>query len=216
MRLAESVDISDDKVKRAIDVVGSLLGLSVTAPLFLGTAAAVRISLGAPVFFKQARPGIHGKPFTLLKFRTMRQPRPGEDPIATDGVRLTPLGRLLRSWSLDELPTLLNVLRGDMSLVGPRPLLLQYLTRHTGDQARRYEVKPGITGWAQVHGRNRLTWEEKFAMDVWYVDHRGVWLDLKILAMTVSQVLRREGVSHGSEATMPEFMGTGVPTPGER
>jgi lipopolysaccharide/colanic/teichoic acid biosynthesis glycosyltransferase len=195
-------------MKRALDLVGSSLGLLMTSPVLLGVAVAIRATMGAPVMFRQKRPGLHGEPFELVKFRTMRLPRPGEDVLRTDGDRLTPVGRFLRASSLDELPTLWNVLRGDMSLVGPRPLLVQYLERYTPDQARRHDVKPGVTGWAQINGRNAITWERKFDLDVWYVEHQSFWLDLRILATTVLKVLRREGISHGGEATMGEFMGS--------
>lgn len=202
------MNVLGQRVKRALDIFISCLGLICSLPLLILIAAAIRLSMGSPILFRQQRPGLHGKPFFLYKFRTMRHPRPGEEGAAADGSRITRLGNLLRSTSLDELPTLWNVLRGDMSLVGPRPLLMQYLDRYTPEQARRHDVKPGITGWAQVNGRNALTWEEKFAHDVWYVDHQSLWLDLRIIGMTIGKVLRREGISHGSEATMPEFMGT--------
>lgn len=188
-----------------MDVTASLLGLVLLAPLLALVALVVRWRLGATVLFRQQRPGLGGKPFVLTKFRSMR------DAVGTDGKplgdaeRLTPLGRRLRAWSLDELPTLWNVLRGDMSLVGPRPLLMEYLPRYTPEQARRHEVRPGITGWAQVHGRNALTWEEKFRLDVWYVEHQNLWLDLRILWMTVRQVVGGRGVSAAGHATMPEF-----------
>lgn len=198
----------DAIAKRALDVAASASALVALAPVMAATAVAVRASMGSPVLFRQPRPGLHGVPFELFKFRTMRDPRPGEDAAATDAVRLTGVGRFLRSTSLDELPTLLNVLRGDMSLVGPRPLLVRYLERYTPEQARRHEVKPGVTGWAQINGRNAIDWETKLALDVWYVDHRSFALDLAILARTVGRVLRRDGISHGSDATMPEFMGT--------
>jgi len=159
------------------------------------------------LLFRQTRIGLHGKPFTLYKFKTMRDPRPGEDPLATDALRLTRFGRFLRATSLDELPTLWNVVKGDMSLVGPRPLLPEYLPLYTPEQMRRHEVKPGITGWAQVNGRNAISWEEKFRLDVWYVDNRSFWLDLKILWLTVWQVLSRKGVSADGHATMPPFQG---------
>jgi sugar transferase EpsL len=188
--------------KRLLDLALVLPGLVVFAPVLLAVALAVRLKLGPGVFFRQQRPGLHGKPFFILKFRTML---PGSAP---DAQRLTDFGRFLRSTSLDELPELLNVLAGDMSLVGPRPLLMQYLPRYSKEQARRHEVPPGITGWAQIGGRNALTWEEKFALDVWYVDNRSLWLDLVILWRTVRAVLRREGVSAAGEATMPEFMGS--------
>jgi lipopolysaccharide/colanic/teichoic acid biosynthesis glycosyltransferase len=194
--------------KRALDVVVSASALVVLAPVIAGTAGAVRLSMGSPVLFRQRRPGKGGVPFELVKFRTMRTPRPGEALLATDGVRLTRVGRFLRERSLDELPTLWNVLTGDMSLVGPRPLLMQYLDRYTPEQARRHLVKPGITGWAQINGRNAIDWERKFALDVWYVEHRSFWLDLEILGRTLGHVLRREGISHGEAATMPEFLGT--------
>ncbi len=160
------------------------------------------------LLFRQTRIGLNGRPFTILKFKTMRDPRPGEDALSSDAIRLTKLGRFLRKTSLDELPALWNVLKGDMRLVGPRPLLPQYLPLYTPEQARRHEVKPGITGWAQVNGRNAITWEEKFRLDVWYVDNRSVWLDLKILWMTLWQVLARKNVSAANHATMPPFTGT--------
>lgn len=162
-----------------------------------------------PLLFRQTRIGLHGKPFTLYKFKTMRDPKPGEDPLATDGIRLTRFGRLLRTTSLDELPSIWNVARGDMRLIGPRPLLPEYLPLYSPEQARRHEVKPGITGWAQVNGRNAIGWEEKFRLDVWYVDNRSLWLDLKILWLTVWQVLSRSGISASSHATMPPFQGQG-------
>jgi len=190
-------------VKGLLDRLLALLGLVVLSPVLLTLAARVRLSLGRPVLFRQQRPGLHGRPFELLKFRTMRG---GDGP---DEARLTPVGRFLRAWSLDELPELWNVLRGDMSLVGPRPLLMQYLPRYSRRQGRRHEVKPGLTGWAQVNGRNALTWDEKFELDVWYVDNWSLWLDACILGRTIWQVLRREGISHEGHATMTEFMGSG-------
>lgn len=188
--------------KRLFDLALAIPGLVLLAPVMLGVALAVRVKLGAGVFFRQERPGLRGKPFTILKFRTMLS-GPG-----TDAERLTPFGRLLRSTSLDELPELFNVLAGRMSLVGPRPLLMRYLPLYTPEQARRHEVLPGITGWAQINGRNALTWEERFALDVWYVDNRSLWLDAVILWRTVRAVIRREGVSAVGDATMPEFTGT--------
>jgi lipopolysaccharide/colanic/teichoic acid biosynthesis glycosyltransferase len=192
---------------RLRDILTSLLGLIILVPLFAVVAIAVRLRLGSPILFCQTRPGLQGNLFILRKFRTMRPPRASEDLFATDAVRLTRLGRFLRSTSLDELPTLWNVLRGDMSLVGPRPLLPEYLPLYTVQQMRRHEVKPGITGWAQVNGRNAISWEEKFELDVWYVDHRSFWLDLKILYMTVWQVLARRDIAADGYATMPPFMG---------
>lgn len=194
--------------KRAFDITASLIALVLLWPLLLALALLVRVKLGAPVLFRQQRPGLHGQPFMLLKFRTMTGARDPLGELLPDADRLTPFGRFLRSSSLDELPELLNVLRGDMSLVGPRPLLMRYLARYTPEQMRRHDVRPGITGWAQVNGRNALTWEQKFALDVWYVDHRSFWLDLRILAMTVGNVLRREGISQPGQATMEEFFGS--------
>ena len=188
--------------KRVFDLALVIPGLVLLAPVLALVAVLVRVNLGPGVLFRQQRPGLHGKPFHILKFRTMLR-GPG-----TDAERLTAFGRRLRASSLDELPELLNVLRGEMSLVGPRPLLMQYLPRYSPQQARRHEVPPGITGWAQVGGRNALTWEEKFALDVWYVDNRTLWLDMVILWHTVRAVLRREGISAPGEATMPEFLGS--------
>lgn len=195
-------------VKRSVDVVAGTVGLAVTAPVMLATAAAIRTTIGRPVLFRQRRPGLHGEPFELMKFRTMRVLRPGEEMLKTDAERITRLGRLLRATSLDELPTLVNVLRGEMSLVGPRPLLMRYVPRYSKRQARRHEVKPGVTGWAQVNGRNSLEWGEKLELDVWYVEHQSLLLDLKILAMTLGRVIRRQGINASGEATTSEFMGT--------
>jgi lipopolysaccharide/colanic/teichoic acid biosynthesis glycosyltransferase len=193
-----------DRVKRAIDIVSSGLGLVVLAPVMGAVAVVVAATLGRPVLFRQMRPGRHGRPFQLVKFRTMRPGGPQAGP-SDDARRLTPATRWLRSTSLDELPTLWNVLRGDMSLVGPRPLLMEYLDRYTPEQARRHEVRPGITGLAQVRGRNRLRWSEKFAYDVWYVDHRSLRLDLAILLQTAVAVLRRDGIAAEHCVTAPEF-----------
>ncbi|HBO68653.1 MAG TPA: hypothetical protein DD658_00210 [Deltaproteobacteria bacterium] len=194
--------------KRILDLFLALFCLVVLSPVLLLVALLVRSRLGSPVLFRQVRPGFGGRPFTLLKFRTMRDRRNREGNLLPDEVRLSGFGMLLRRLSFDELPELVNVLKSDMSLVGPRPLLLQYMDRYTPAQARRHEVKPGITGWAQVNGRNAITWEEKFALDVWYVDNRSFALDVKILVMTVWKVLGRKGISAEGEATMPEFMGT--------
>lgn len=194
--------------KRLFDIAVSLCVLIPALPLLLVLCVCIRATMGTPVFFRQQRPGLHGRPFNVIKFRTMRTPAPGEDMAATDVFRLTRLGRFLRAFSLDELPTLFNVLNGSMSLVGPRPLLMQYLGRYSPEQARRLEAQPGVTGWAQVNGRNAISWEEKFRLDVWYVDNCSFGLDLKILWLTVLSVLKREGISHAGEATMPEFMGT--------
>jgi lipopolysaccharide/colanic/teichoic acid biosynthesis glycosyltransferase len=194
-----------EPAKRALDVLGAAGGLLALAPLLLLIGLAVRRSLGSPVLFRQVRAGRHGRSFQLLKFRSMTEARDAAGALLPDGQRLTRLGRWLRSTSLDELPELLNVLRGDMSLVGPRPLLPEYLPHYSAEQARRHEVRPGITGWAAVQGRNALSWERRLALDVWYVDNRSLALDLKILLMTVVKVLRREGISAEGHATMPRF-----------
>jgi len=200
--------VTSRALKRGVDVAGALAGLVLLAPLLLLTALVVRVGLGSPVLFRQVRPGLRGRPFTMYKFRTMRDLRDRAGALRPSVERLTPLGRWLRSTSLDELPELFNVLRGDMSLVGPRPLLLKYLERYTPEQARRHDVKPGITGWAQVNGRNALSWEERFALDVWYVEHASVWLDLRILGLTLARVVRREGISPAHRAIMEEFRGS--------
>ena len=194
--------------KRAIDVVGSAAGLVALAPLLGGVSAAIAVTMGRPVLFRHVRPGLRGRPFTLLKFRTLRPARPGErmDP-ATDERRVTPLGRLLRATSLDELPQLWNVLRGDMSLVGPRPLLPEYLAVYTPEQARRHEVRPGLTGWAQVHGRRALPFSRRLELDVWYVDHWSLGLDAWILARTVAVVARGRGVIPGQRAADVDDLG---------
>ena len=194
-------------IKRCIDVVGAGLGLVVFSPVLIGLAIMIWIQMGRPVIFKQMRPGLQGRSFFMYKFRTMTDERDENGVLLPDEMRLTRLGKFLRSSSLDELPELFNVLKGDMSLVGPRPLLMQYLQRYTPDQARRHAAKPGITGWAQVNGRNAISWEEKFVLDVWYVDNCSLWLDMKIMFMTVVKVFRREGISAEGEATMAEFMG---------
>ena len=196
-------------MKRVVDILFAVIALLVLGIPLLLLIRQVRKKLGSPVFFHQVRPGLHGKPFQMIKFRTMTDARGPGGELLSDAERLTPFGRFLRSTSLDELPELWNVLKGDMSLVGPRPLLMDYLPLYTMEQARRHEVRPGITGWAQINGRNALSWEEKFALDVWYVEHRTIWLDLKILALTVKKVLVRDGVNAAGEATMTRF--TGVP-----
>jgi sugar transferase EpsL len=193
--------------KRILDLALAVPALILLSPLMALIALLVRITLGRPVLFRQQRPGLYGRPFTLYKFRTMTDARDAEGKLLPDAQRLTRLGRLLRSSSLDELPELFNVVRGDMSLVGPRPLLMQYLSRYTPEQMRRHEVKPGITGWAQINGRNAIRWPERFALDVWYVDHVSFWLDLKILAITIWKALKREGISYPGHVTMEEFRG---------
>jgi len=195
-------------LKRLLDVLCSGVLILLLLPIGIVLTLLVRWKMGSPILFFQDRPGLNGCLFRLCKFRTMRDVSGAEGKPLGDSERLTLLGRWMRKWSLDELPELFNVLKGDMSLVGPRPLLAQYLGRYTPEQARRQEVKPGLTGWAQVNGRNAITWEEKFALDVWYVENRTFWLDMKILAMTARKVLKREGISAQGEATMPEFMGS--------
>jgi lipopolysaccharide/colanic/teichoic acid biosynthesis glycosyltransferase len=194
-------------IKRALDIVASAGGLVLLAPVMVGVALAVRLSLGSPILFRQARPGLHGRPFVLLKFRTMRQADDLAGNVLPDKDRLTRLGRFLRSTSLDELPSLWNVLRGEMSLVGPRPLLMEYLPLYNTDQLRRHDVRPGITGLVQVSGRNALTWNEKFDLDLQYVEERSLWLDLKIIGITLRKVVSREGVSQPGRATMDRFRG---------
>ena len=194
--------------KKMLDRVVALGVLVAAAPVIAGAAAAVRVTMGGPVLFRQVRPGKGGKPFRIFKMRTMTEERDADGELLPDAVRLTSLGRFLRASSIDELPQLLNVLAGDLSLVGPRPLLMEYLPLYDREQARRHEVMPGITGWAQINGRNRLPWEEKFAHDVWYVDHWTPWLDLQILARTVASVVGREGISQEGQATMPNFRGS--------
>jgi lipopolysaccharide/colanic/teichoic acid biosynthesis glycosyltransferase len=194
-------------IKRLFDLALGSLALVLLLPLFLLLGVLVWFFLGCPVLFRQRRPGLQGKPFTIYKFRTMTTERDPDGSLLPDAERLTPLGHYLRSTSLDELPELFNVLRGEMSLVGPRPLLMCYLDRYTPEQMRRHEVKPGITGWAQVNGRNALTWEQKFALDVWYVDNWSLGGDLKIIVLTVWKILKREGVSQPGHATAEEFAG---------
>jgi len=195
-------------LKRLFDFVISLALLLFLLPVLAAVAVAVHIALGRPVLLRQVRPGWHGRPFVFYKFCTMTEARDSEGALLPDADRLTPFGRRLRSTSLDELPQLFNVLRGDMSLVGPRPLLMEYLPLYTLEQMRRHEVQPGITGWAQVNGRNAISWEEKFAFDVWYVDHRSFMLDLRILALTVLRFLRPSGINQLGAATMSKFTGS--------
>lgn len=194
-------------LKRLFDILVSGLALVLlTVPLAL-LAWQVRRKLGSPVLFSQVRPGLNGQPFKMIKFRTMTDARDAKDELLPDAERLTPFGSWLRATSLDELPELWNVLKGDMSIVGPRPLLTEYLPLYSTEQARRHEVRPGVTGWAQVNGRNAISWDEKFAFDVWYVNHRSLWLDVKILWLTIRKVLVRDGISAMGEATMPRFTG---------
>ena len=194
-------------LKRLLDICVSGLALLLLSPVLVVLAILVRVKLGSPVLFRQIRPGLHGEPFEMMKFRTMTDGRDANGELLPDDQRLVPFGRFLRNSSLDELPELFNVLRGDMSLVGPRPLLMAYLPLYNAHQRRRHEVRPGITGWAQINGRNNVTWQEKFDLDVWYVDHAGLWLDLKILLLTARTVLRRDGVSKDGHATTDYFKG---------
>ena len=194
-------------MKRLFDVLFAVMTLLLLALPLLSLTWLVRNKLGSPVFFRQTRPGLHGKSFEMVKFRTMTDERGPDGLLLPDAVRLTSFGRFLRSTSLDELPELWNVIKGEMSLVGPRPLLMEYLPLYTSEQARRHEVRPGITGWAQVNGRNGISWEDKFMLDVWYVDNRRLWLDIKILWLTVRKVLVRDGINAPGDATMPVFKG---------
>jgi sugar transferase EpsL len=195
-------------VKRVLDITASAIALALFCPLLVLAAIAVWLRLGSPVLFRQIRPGLNGKPFQIIKFRTMTDARDSTGRMLSDAERLTALGKFLRATSLDELPTLLNVFKGDMSLVGPRPLLMEYLERYSPEQKRRHDVKPGVTGWAQVNGRNALSWEKKFECDVWYVRNQSLLLDLGIMFLTVKKILVREGISQPGQATMEEFMGT--------
>ena len=194
-------------IKRLFDLLLVILFVPVWGPLLILLAVFVRIRIGSPIWFCQLRPGFKGQLFQLIKFRTMNQAVDANGALLPDSKRLTAFGRWLRSTSLDEIPELINVIKGEMSLVGPRPLLVQYLDRYTPEQSRRHDARPGITGWAQINGRNAISWEEKFALDVWYVDHQSLWLDAKILVGTLIKVFRREGISASGEATMPEFLG---------
>ena len=206
MRLASGQKVTE--MKRLFDVVTAALALLLLALPLLALAWLIRRKLGSPVLFRQIRPGLDGQPFEMLKFRTMTDERGGDGILLPDDQRLNHFGRWLRASSLDELPELWNVMRGEMSLVGPRPLLVEYLPLYSAEQARRHEVRPGVTGWAQVNGRNAISWEDKFAMDVWYVDNRSFWLDIKILWLTVRKVLLRDGISAAGDATMPRFRGS--------
>lgn len=194
-------------IKRLLDILLALFALSLLWPVMLIVALLIRCKLGTPVIFHQLRPGYLGKPFKIYKFRSMTDMRDAKGALLPDAERLTPFGKLLRASSLDELPNLWVILKGDMSLVGPRPLLMEYLSLYNDEQAKRHHVKPGLTGWAQVNGRNAISWEEKFALDVWYVKHQSLWLDLKILGMTVKKILIRDGINAAGDATMPKFTG---------
>ncbi len=195
-------------IKRSFDLIAAVLGLVLLAPVIAVVAWQIRKKLGAPVLFRQVRPGRDGKPFEMIKFRTMRDAHDAMGHPLPDSERMTPFGSFLRSSSLDELPELWNVVKGDMSLVGPRPLLMEYLPLYSREQYRRHEVRPGVTGWAQVNGRNALGWEEKFALDVWYVDNQSLWLDIKVILLTIKKVLVRDGISAEGEVTAAKFKGT--------
>ena len=195
-------------LKRLLDISVAAFALIILSPLLAVVAVLVRVKLGSPIFFRQVRPGLEGRPFTLVKFRTMLDARDEHGEPRPDAERMTDFGRWLRSTSIDELPELWNVLKGEMSLVGPRPLLMHYLPLYSPEQARRHDVPPGITGWAQVNGRNAISWDEKFALDTWYADHWSLWLDLKILARTAASVVRSHVISAVGSATMPEFTGS--------
>jgi len=194
-------------IKRSIDIIGAGLGLLILSPVLLIVALMIRRQMGSPVLFRQTRPGRHGKPFQMSKFRTMRDAIDTDGRPLPDAERLTKFGRFLRASSIDELPELWNVLKGDMSLVGPRPLLMEYLPLYSPEQARRHEVRPGVTGWAQVNGRNAISWDEKFALDVWYVDNRSLWLDLKIIWLTIKKVVNREGIDDAGGIGQEKFKG---------
>ncbi|MBT1258750.1 sugar transferase [Pseudomonas sp. VS40] len=194
-------------IKRIFDIVASTIGLIILSPVIAFTAWRIRKRLGSPVLFRQVRPGLGGKPFEMIKFRTMRDAVNRDGRPLPDAERMTPYGAFLRATSLDELPELINVLKGDMSLVGPRPLLMEYLPLYSPEQFRRHEVKPGVTGWAQINGRNELSWDDKFKLDVWYVNNRSFWLDIKIIFLTVKKVVVRDGISAAGEATMSKFTG---------
>ncbi len=193
------------KIKRPFDLLLSTLILLIGLPIYAILSILIVTKLGSPILFRQQRPGLHGKPFTILKFRTMTSKRDEAGNLLPDGQRLTPFGRFLRSTSLDELPELLNVLKGEMSIVGPRPLLMQYLPLYTPEQQRRHDVRPGITGWAQINGRNAISWEEKFKMDVWYVDNHTFWLDIKIILQTIIKTIKRDDINQRGQATMKAF-----------
>ena len=197
-------------LKRAFDIAASTSALVVLSPVLAITAYKVKKELGSPVLFRQTRPGLHGRPFEMIKFRTMKDATDKEGNALPDSERLTDFGKKLRASSLDELPELWNVLKGDMSLVGPRPLLMEYLTLYSAEQAKRHNVRPGVTGYAQVNGRNSLSWEDKFKLDTWYVEHQSLWLDMKILLKTVKKVIIKDGISADGEATMTKFTGSRV------
>jgi sugar transferase EpsL len=195
-------------IKRLFDIISSIAGLAVTSPLLIILAILIRLKLSSPILFRQQRPGLRGKAFVIYKFKTMTDQCDSSGNLLPDEQRLPAFGRFLRSTSFDELPELFNVLKGDMSIVGPRPLMMKYLDRYSPEQARRHEVKPGITGWAQINGRNAISWEDRFKLDIWYVDNQTFWLDMKIIFKTIRNVIAKEGITQQGRATMDEFMGT--------
>jgi len=201
------MDFGRKKMKRLFDLISSFIGLLFLLPVIVLMVLLIRLKIGYPILFKQARPGLNGEIFNMYKFRTMTNESDKNGVLKPDSIRLTKFGKFLRSTSLDELPGLWNVLKGDMSLVGPRPLLVEYLPLYSKKQSKRHEVKPGITGWAQVNGRNAISWDEKFDLDLWYIDNQSIWLDTKILWLTVKKVITRDGISSSNEATMPAFKG---------
>jgi sugar transferase EpsL len=207
-RQKTKINVMRHFIKRLFDIISSVAGLIVISPLLVVLAVLVRLKLGSPILFRQQRPGLGGKAFVIYKFRTMTDQCDASGNLLPDGQRLPAFGRFLRSTSFDELPELLNVLKGDMSIVGPRPLMMKYLERYSPQQARRHEVKPGITGWAQINGRNTISWEDKFKLDVWYVDNWTLWLDMQIILKSVWMVVAKEGITQQGKATMDEFMGT--------
>lgn len=194
-------------IKRLFDIMASITGLLLLAPIIALVAIQIRRKLGSPIFFRQLRPGVSGKPFEMIKFRTMNDAVDGNGNLLPDSERVPPFGAFLRSTSLDELPELWNVLKGDMSIVGPRPLLMEYLPLYSVEQHRRHEVRPGVTGWAQINGRNTISWEDKFKMDVWYIENISFWLDLKIIILTLYRVIRRDGITASDHVSMPKFLG---------
>jgi sugar transferase EpsL len=203
------MDFGRKKMKRLFDLISSFIGLLFLLPVIVLMVLLIRLKIGYPILFKQARPGLNGEIFNMYKFRTMTNESDKNGVLKPDSIRLTKFGKFLRSTSLDELPGLWNVLKGDMSLVGPRPLLVEYLPLYSKKQSKRHEVKPGITGWAQVNGRNAISWDEKFDLDLWYIDNQSIWLDTKILWLTVKKVITRDGISSNNDATMPAFTGKG-------
>jgi sugar transferase EpsL len=200
--------VEKNKIKRSIEIIAGCTMIILSSPILIAVGMIIWLQMGTPVIFRQIRSGLNGKPFILYKFRTMNNLKEQKGTLLPDEKRITRIGSLLRDTSLDELPEIFNILKGDMSFVGPRPLLMQYLERYSSEQARRHEVKPGLTGWAQINGRNGIGWDQKLKLDVWYVDHQSLRLDIKIIGSTIYKVIRRDGIGHHDMATMPEFLGT--------